>query len=118
MREGGYIQIYVLYIHVTCIEIYIYIYVNIYLFFKTISCKLLTPSANYLVFQMEHHLPGGLGGPMKGTLTGEVPRLGFSSVNVAWMRVAWTFDTSAIVMLTKMNGNGDHDLSAVVGEAH
>lgn len=55
---------------------------------------------------------------MKGTLTGEVPRLGFSSVNVAWMRVAWTFDTSAIVMLTKMNGNGDHDLSAVVGEAH
>lgn len=97
---------------------YIYIYVNIYLFFKTISCKLLTLSANYLVFQMEHHLPGGLGGPMKGTLTGEVPRLGFSSVNVAWMRVAWTFDTSAIVMLTKMNGNGDHDLSAVVGEAH
>lgn len=28
------------------------------------------------------------------------------------------FDTSAIVMLTKMNGNGDDDLSAVVGETH
>lgn len=55
---------------------------------------------------------------MKGTLTGEVPLLGSSSVNVAWMRVAWTFDTSAIAMLTRMNGKGDHDLSAVVEETH
>lgn len=58
---------------------------------------------------MESHLPGGLGVPKKGTLTGEVLLLEFSNVNVAWMRFVWTFGTFAIVMLTRMNGNGNHD---------
>lgn len=62
---------------------YICTRINTYLSFKNVSCKLLTPSTNYFVFQMEHRLPGGLGGPMKSTLIGEVPHLGFSSVNVA-----------------------------------
>ena len=39
-------------------------------------------------------------------------------VTVAWMRAAWTFDTFATVMLTRMNGNGNADLSALVQEAH
>ena len=39
-------------------------------------------------------------------------------MTVAWMRAAWTFDTFAIVTLTRMNGNGDADFSALVEEAH
>lgn len=58
---------------------------------------------------MEPHLPGGLGGPRRGTLTGEVLLLEFSNANVAWMRFAWIFDTFATVTLTRMNGNGNHD---------
>lgn len=55
---------------------------------------------------------------MKGNPTGEAPLLEFSNVTVAWMRAAWTFDTFATVMLTRMNGNGNADLSALVQEAH
>lgn len=54
---------------------------------------------------MEFPLPGGWADQRKGTLTGEALLPGFSNVNVAWMRFAWTFGTFATVMLTRMNGN-------------
>jgi hypothetical protein len=52
----------------------------------------------HVVLQMEPHSPGGLGGPLKGTLTGEVLFRESSSVDVAWRKAAWTVDTFAIVM--------------------
>ena len=55
---------------------------------------------------------------MKGSPSGEAPLPEFSNATAAWMRAAWTFDTFAIVTLTRMNGNGNADLSALVEEAH
>lgn len=74
-----------------------------------------TELGNFFVFQMEHHLLGGLGAPMKGILTGEVRLLESNNVNVAWMRVAWISGISAIVMQTRMNGNEENNIFALVG---
>ncbi|XP_073075003.1 uncharacterized protein [Manis javanica] len=56
--------------------------------------------------KMECRSAGGSGGLVRGTLPGQVPPLELSSVDAAWTRVAWTWDTCAAVALIRMDGNG------------
>lgn len=70
------------------------------------------------VLQMECRSAGGSGGLVRGTLPGQVPPLELSSVDAAWTRVAWTWDTCAAVALIRMDGNGGQDLPAGMQDTH